>query len=116
MFLNLSEFNDVGFFDENFFFFLEEIDLCTRLLKQNKKIYYCPRVPVYHEGGHSHESSFNYCNNFIARMRINGEGKCYDEIKESEKGLKHGKNTKKTGARLRLRSTEIFCAIGKVHY
>ena len=60
MFLNLSEFNEVGFFDENFFFFLEEIDLCTRLLKQNKKIYYCPRVPVYHEGGHSHESSFNY--------------------------------------------------------
>ena len=28
MFLNLSEFNEVGFFDENFFFFLEEIDLC----------------------------------------------------------------------------------------
>ena len=60
MFLNLSEFNEVGFFDENFFFFLEEIDLCKRLLKQNKKVYYCPRVPVYHEGGHSHESSFNY--------------------------------------------------------
>jgi len=60
MFLNMSEFNEIGFFDENFFFFLEEIDLCTRLLKQNKKIYYCPRIPVYHEGGHSHDSSFNY--------------------------------------------------------
>ena len=60
MFLNMSEFNEIGFFDENFFFFLEEIDLCTRLLKQNKKIYYCPRIPVYHEGGHSHDSFFNY--------------------------------------------------------
>tara|TARA_B100001123_G_C14988733_1_gene898695 strand:+ start:28 stop:861 length:834 start_codon:yes stop_codon:yes gene_type:complete len=60
MFINLSEFKDVGFFDENFFFFLEEIDLCTRLLKNNKKIYYCPKVPVQHEGGHSHDSSFNY--------------------------------------------------------
>jgi len=60
MFLNLSKFKDIGFFDENFFFFLEEIDLCNRLLKQNRKIYYCPRVPVYHEGGHSHDSSFNY--------------------------------------------------------
>ncbi len=60
MFLNLSEFKDTGFFDENFFFFLEEIDLCTRLLKNDKKIYYCPRIPVYHEGGHSHDSSFNY--------------------------------------------------------
>tara|TARA_B100000029_G_scaffold484980_1_gene537812 strand:- start:789 stop:1622 length:834 start_codon:yes stop_codon:yes gene_type:complete len=60
MFLNLAEFKEIGFFDENFFFFLEEIDLCTRLIKKNKKIYYCPRVPVYHEGGHSHDSSFNY--------------------------------------------------------
>ena len=60
MFLNLSEFKDVGFFDENFFFFLEEVDLCSRLLKKNKKVYYCPSIPIYHEGGHSHESSFNY--------------------------------------------------------
>ncbi|MAV76985.1 MAG: hypothetical protein CMG02_01350 [Candidatus Marinimicrobia bacterium] len=60
MFLNLSEFKETGFFDENFFFFLEEIDLCTRLLKKDKKIYHCPGIPVYHEGGHSHDSSFNY--------------------------------------------------------
>ena len=31
MFLNLSEFKDIGFFDENIFFFLEEIDLCRRI-------------------------------------------------------------------------------------
>tara|TARA_Y100000588_G_C14152044_1_gene880976 strand:- start:833 stop:1210 length:378 start_codon:yes stop_codon:yes gene_type:complete len=43
-----------------FFFFLEEIDLCMRLSKQNKEIYYAPSIPVYHEGGHSHDSSFNY--------------------------------------------------------
>ena len=60
MFLNLSEFKDVGFFDENFFFFLEEVDLCSRLLKKNKKVYYCPSVPIYHEGGHSPDSSFDY--------------------------------------------------------
>ena len=60
MFLNLSEFKEVGFFDENFFFFLEEIDLCMRLSKANKKIYYCPDIPIYHEGGYSHDSSFNY--------------------------------------------------------
>tara|TARA_B100000686_G_scaffold13988_1_gene13398 strand:- start:1600 stop:2433 length:834 start_codon:yes stop_codon:yes gene_type:complete len=60
MFLNLLEFKEVGFFDENFFFFLEEIDLCMRLSKQNKEIYYAPSIPVYHEGGHSHDSSFNY--------------------------------------------------------
>ena len=60
MFLNLSEFKEVGFFDEKIFFFLEEIDLCMRLLKQNKKIYYSPIVPIYHEGGRSHDDSVNY--------------------------------------------------------
>ncbi len=60
MFLKLSEFREVGFFDENFFFFLEEIDLCMRLLKEKKKIYYSPNVSVYHEGGRSHDDSVNY--------------------------------------------------------
>ena len=60
MFLNLSEFSQVGFFDENFFFFLEEIDLCMRLLKQKKKIYYSPNISVYHEGGRSYDDSVNY--------------------------------------------------------
>ncbi len=60
MFLNLSEFKDIGFFDENIFFFLEEIDLCKRLEKKNKKIYLSKNIKVYHEGGLSHDSSFNY--------------------------------------------------------
>tara|TARA_Y100000590_G_scaffold457603_1_gene610605 strand:- start:558 stop:1394 length:837 start_codon:yes stop_codon:yes gene_type:complete len=60
MFLNLSEFKDIGFFDENIFFFLEEIDLCKRLEKKNRKIYLSKNIKVYHEGGLSHDSSFNY--------------------------------------------------------
>ena len=36
MFLNLTEFEDIGFFDENFFIYFEEIDMCRRL-KQHKK-------------------------------------------------------------------------------
>tara|TARA_B100000029_G_scaffold274791_1_gene269596 strand:- start:670 stop:1533 length:864 start_codon:yes stop_codon:yes gene_type:complete len=60
MFLNLSEFKDIGFFDENIFFFLEEIDLCERLIKKNKEIYHSPSIRIYHEGGHSHDSSFDH--------------------------------------------------------
>tara|TARA_Y100000590_G_scaffold46971_1_gene49744 strand:+ start:7938 stop:8783 length:846 start_codon:yes stop_codon:yes gene_type:complete len=60
MFLNLSQFNNIGFFDENFFFFLEEIDLCKRLLEKNKKIYWCENIAVHHEGGRSHDDSINY--------------------------------------------------------
>ena len=59
MFLNLSQFREVGFFDENFFIYLEEIDLCKRLLKKNKKIYWCSNILIFHEGGRSHDSSVN---------------------------------------------------------
>ena len=57
MFLNLSEFKDIGFFDENFFFYFEEIDLCKRLVDRGKKIYLVPDIKIYHEGGTSHEKS-----------------------------------------------------------
>ena len=60
MFLNLPQFKDVGFFDENFFIYLEEVDLCRRLLKKNKKIYWGENVPIYHQGGQSHDSLVNY--------------------------------------------------------
>ena len=39
MILNLEQFTDIGFFDENFFIYLEEIDLCKRLRKENKKFF-----------------------------------------------------------------------------
>jgi len=60
MLMNLSQFEDIGFFDENIFFFLEEIDLCKRLKSKNKKIYYSPNTKVQHDGGQSHDISFNY--------------------------------------------------------
>ena len=57
MFLNLSEFKDIGFFDEIFFFYFEEIDLCRRLVDHGKKIYLVPNIKINHEGGTSHEKS-----------------------------------------------------------
>jgi len=59
MLLNLQEFNEVGFFDEKIFIYLEEIDLCKRLLEKNKKIYWDSNIPIYHEGGRSHDSLLN---------------------------------------------------------
>jgi len=65
MLLNLSQFKDIGFFDENIFFFLEEIDLCNRLIKKNKEIYLSPSIHVYHEGGHSHDFDHEFDNSFF---------------------------------------------------
>ena len=59
MFLNMEQFQDVGFFDENFFIYLEEIDLCKRLKKKNKKIYLDKNILVNHIGGSSHDEKIN---------------------------------------------------------
>ena len=59
MFLNLSEFKEVGFFDEDFFFYFEEIDLCKRLVNHGKKIYLIPEIKIEHGGGVSHDESIN---------------------------------------------------------
>ena len=57
MFLNLEQFTDIGFFDENFFIYLEEIDLCKRLRKENKKIFLDSNIKINHLGGSSHDES-----------------------------------------------------------
>jgi len=60
MFLNLNQFKEIGFFDENFFIYFEEIDLCKRLIKSNKKIFLDTSIKIFHEGGTSHEDSINF--------------------------------------------------------
>jgi len=60
MFLNLEQFNDIGFFDANFFIYLEEIDLCKRLKEKNKKIYLDRNIKIHHLGGSSHNESINF--------------------------------------------------------
>ena len=53
MFLNLSKFLNIGFFDENFFLYLEEIDLCKRVVQIKEKIYEDPNIQILHLGGAS---------------------------------------------------------------
>ena len=60
MFLNLSEFKNIGFFDENFFIYFEEIDLCRRVVNANKKIYLAPNIKINHSGGQSHNDAINH--------------------------------------------------------
>ncbi len=60
MFLNLEQFKNIGYFDENFFIYFEEIDLCKRLIKNNKQIFLDTNIKIHHKGGTSHDNSINY--------------------------------------------------------
>tara|TARA_B100000963_G_scaffold355276_1_gene373199 strand:+ start:116 stop:946 length:831 start_codon:yes stop_codon:yes gene_type:complete len=52
IFFNMPKFNN-GFFDENFFLYFEEIDLCKRVKKNNGKIYLDQSIIIKHHGASS---------------------------------------------------------------
>ena len=56
MFLNMKNLKKINFFDDNFFLYFEEIDLCKRLKENNSKIFIDPTIEVNHIGGTSHNS------------------------------------------------------------
>ena len=51
MLVRLSAMRAAGWFDENTFLYAEEAILAERLGRNGFKMYYCPRVSVYHKGG-----------------------------------------------------------------
>ena len=59
MLLNKEKFHNEDLFDENIFLYLEEIDLCKRLKKINKKIFMIESIKVEHFGGKSHNPIYS---------------------------------------------------------
>lgn len=53
MFIKKEDFIKVGGFDENFFLYYEDLDLCKRIKKLNKKVIYFPLFKVKHLEGKS---------------------------------------------------------------
>jgi len=58
MLINKSKFKDDIYFDENFFLFLENDDLCLRKKKENSSIYILKTAKINHLGGKSHSIIF----------------------------------------------------------
>ena len=56
---NKKKFDKIEYFDENFFLYFEEIDLCRRIIKSGNKIYLINNSLIKHVGGQSHEKKFN---------------------------------------------------------
>jgi GT2 family glycosyltransferase len=53
MFVKKDVFEQIGGFDENFFMYFEDIDLCRRIRKAGSKIIYLPKIKVMHYSGKS---------------------------------------------------------------
>ena len=59
IFFNIKKFNQ-KYFDENFFLFFEEIDLCKRIKKNNGTIYLNKNIIINHEGAGSVDNDNSY--------------------------------------------------------
>ena len=59
MFLNIIKFKNIGFFDDSFFFYFAEIDLCKRVIDKGEKINLIPEIKINHDGGKSHDNEIN---------------------------------------------------------
>ena len=66
MLVNLSKIKKIKMFDENFFLYLEEIDLCKRLKLASEKIYICGKAKITHLGAKSSNIGFEFekCRNW----------------------------------------------------
>lgn len=58
MMVRSDVFRNLGGFDENYFMYVEDMDLCFRAMKQNYKIYFSPNTTIIHEGQGSSSRSF----------------------------------------------------------
>ena len=55
-----KEFNNYKYFDENFFMYLENDDLCMRIKKINEEIYIVPKSKINHLGGGAADIKYEY--------------------------------------------------------
>ena len=59
MLINKNKFSDNIYFDENFFLYLENDDLCLRKKKENNKIYVAKKAKIQHFGAKSHSPVYD---------------------------------------------------------
>lgn len=53
MFVKRTTLEDVGLFDDDFWIWFEEVDLCNRILKRKWKVMYTPKTKIIHHKGQS---------------------------------------------------------------
>jgi len=71
MFIPRTVIDEAGMFDEDYFMYGEDLDLCFRIKKSGYKIFYYPEVTTIHFKGEStRKTNLSYVNNFYGSMII----------------------------------------------
>jgi len=71
IFIRKEIYEKVNGFDEDYFMYGEDLDLCYRIKKAGYKIFYYPETSIIHYKGEStKKSSLSYINNFYGAMQI----------------------------------------------
>lgn len=65
-----AAFEAVGGFDEDFFMYSEDVDLCLRVRRAGWPVYYAPEPAITHFGGGSSPDSFTVLDRFIRSLFI----------------------------------------------
>lgn len=58
-------FDNIGYLDEQFFIYAEEVDFCKRVADAGMKLYYFPEAEVIHYGGKSQEKASAHKNSML---------------------------------------------------
>jgi N-acetylglucosaminyl-diphospho-decaprenol L-rhamnosyltransferase len=59
MFLRRADCSRTGVFDERFFMYFEDVDLCYRMWQTGKSVMYCPQIECIHEHRRSSKNPFS---------------------------------------------------------
>lgn len=71
MFIRKDILDKIGYFDEDFFMYGEDIDLCYRIKKEGWQIFFTPATKAIHYKGEStKKSEFSFVSNFYSAMLI----------------------------------------------
>ena len=68
---------DVGYFDEQFFMYYDEIDFCYRIKKARGRIYFVPDIEIIHHSNKSYNQIMSQCDRWKARSKLLLFKKCY---------------------------------------
>lgn len=68
MLFRRDTFAAIGGFDERYFLYYEDVDLCTRLALAGKRVVYCPAVEAIHDARRESHRSLRYLRFHVASM------------------------------------------------